>query len=413
MRKLVLIPISLVLLGAVLIHGPSGMDSPSVNLLPKSIRVEPGTAFQVLYSFHGALDGASPTGVIRDAAGNLFGTTQAGGAFNKGTIFELSAAGQETVLYSFAGGPDGAAPIGGLIRDGVGNFYGTTGTGGTANFGTVFRFDASGKETVLHSFVGGADGIVPYAGLVADSAGNFYGTTGLGGSHNSGTVFKVDATGNETVFHTFAGSPDGFDPRAALIVDPTGNLYGTTGAGGSAGLATVFKMSTSGQEIILHSFLADGGGNDPVGSLIRDAAGNLYGTTFYGGTRPGYGVVFKLAPGGRETVLYSFKGSTDGAYPAAAVVMDTGGNFFGTTAYGGGEGPCIISGVFGCGVVFKLDNMGQETVLYNFGNARGGAYPESNLVLDSVGNLYGAAPEGGIDGCRPSRGCGTIFKITP
>ena len=202
-----------------------------------------------------------------------------------------------TVLHSFTNSPDGALPFAGLLRDAAGNLYGTTGSGGIFGFGTVFKLDSSGNETVLHSFAGGGDGQQPSGDLIRDAAGNLYGTTLLGGgvfSNNCfgscGTVFKLDPSGNETVLHTFAGGGDGRQPNGNLIMDAAGNLYGTTGSGGSAtcpvtlGCGTVFKLDTSGILTLLHSFTGSpGDGESPVGGLIMDKAGNLYGTTLNGG----------------------------------------------------------------------------------------------------------------------------------
>ena len=209
-----------------------------------------------------------------------------------------------TVLYWFKGlQDDGINPEAGLVRDKAGNLYGTTGHGGDGtNFGTVFKLDTTGKETLLHSFAGGAtDGQNPYAGLVRDKTGNLYGTTSFGGASGIGlglgTVFKLDTTGKETLLYSFAGgATDGQSPQAGLIRDNAGNLYGTTVLGGASGLGTVFKLDTTGKETALHSFTGrPRDGAIPLAGLIQDAAGNLYGTTVSGGLL-GLGTVFKLTP---------------------------------------------------------------------------------------------------------------------
>ncbi len=252
-----------------------------------------------------------------DALGNLYGTTENGGSgggcsFGCGTVFKLDPAGNENVLHSFTGSPgDGGRPVAGLIMDTAGNLYGTTAEGGSgtctgingvpvSGCGTVLKLDPSGNETVLHSFTGGSDGIQPLAALILDQAGNFYGTTELGGSFGSGTVFKLDPSGNETVLHTFTGGNDGAAPLfAGLIMDTAGNLYGTTQNGGgssncSVGCGTVFKLDTSTNETVLHSFTGSpGDGARPVAALIVDKTANLYGTTTGGGAS-GLGTVFKL-----------------------------------------------------------------------------------------------------------------------
>jgi len=287
----------------------------------------------VLLSFdytHGARPNA---GLIGDKAGNLYGTTQQGGANGGGTVFKIAANGTETVLHSFTDlpGGDGSYPVAGLIRDAKGALYGTTQHGGTSDDGTVFKL-AKGSETVIHSF-SGSDGAWPYGGLVADSAGNLYGTTIEGGANSDGVVFKIAVNGNETVVHPFAGG-DGSYPVAGLITDSSGNLYGTTKQGGKSGAGTVFKIAPDGTESVLHSFGGTSDGAFPMSSLIKDGKGNLYGTTNGGGAH-GAGTVFRISAKGKETVLYSFAGGQDGAFPQAPVVRDLAGNLYGTTSSGG------------------------------------------------------------------------------
>ena len=300
----------------------------------------------VLYSFTGGEDGQNPyAGVIRDAAGNLYGTTEAGGASGAGVVYMLDAAGNETVLYSFTGGADGKNPYGGVIRDADGNFYGTTLLGGAGGYGCVYRVDASGNETVLYSFQGGRDGSIPEAGVIRDRLGNLFGTTaGGGGPSSSGVVFKLDVAGKETVLHRFSGGGDGMNPTSGVIGDAEGNLYGTTYRGGAAKAGAVYKVGAGGQESVVYSFNGRGDGGGPYGGVTRDAAGNFYGTTSYGGASNA-GVVFILSPGGQETVLYSFTGGTDGGGPRAGVIRDAAGDLFGTTLSGG---------LRGGGVVFKV-----------------------------------------------------------
>jgi uncharacterized repeat protein (TIGR03803 family) len=196
-----------------------------------------------LYSFTGD-DGAHPQAdLIADPAGNLYGTTPSGGVVGQGTVFRLDSSGSLTVLYNFTGGSDGAAPVAGLIADAAGNLYGTASRGGTGTFccGTVFQLTPSGDLTVLYSFTGGSDGGNPRAGLIADAAGNLYGTTGSFGPGGNGTVFQLDSSGTFTVLHSFTVS-DGTNPQAGLIADPAGNLYGTTLDGGAFGYGTVFQL---------------------------------------------------------------------------------------------------------------------------------------------------------------------------
>jgi uncharacterized repeat protein (TIGR03803 family) len=245
--------------------------------------------YSVLYSFKGSPDGAVPVAeLVGDSAGNLYGTTAFGGAYlYYGTVFKLDAAGNETVLYSFKGYPDdGWDPHAGLVRDSAGNRYGTTYSGGAYRWGTVFKLDAAGNETVLYSFKGTPDGGFPIAGLVRDSAGKLYGTTFYGGScwysDGCGTVFKLDAAGNERVLHSFHGEPDGRYPDAGLVRDHAGNLYGTTEQGGASSVGTVFKLDMAGNETVLYSFRDSPDGALPHAGLVRDHAGNLYGTMLRG-----------------------------------------------------------------------------------------------------------------------------------
>jgi len=320
----------------------------------------------VLYSFTGGADGAFPlAGLIRDAAGNLYGTTEYGGdltcnsGVGCGTVFKVDTTGKETVLHSFTG-KDGTSPIAGMIRDAAGNLYGTTPQGGAFASGTAFKLDATGKETVLYTFTGGrggTDGFYPDGALMKDAAGNLYGTTAYGGNYSFGTVFKVDSTGKETVLYRFRGGWNGLNPVGGLIMDKAGNLYGATQGGGNFFDGTVFKLNTTGYKTVLHSFAGGADGVYPVAGVIADTAGNLYGTTQYGGGVAcfggGCGTVFKLDKTGKETVLHSFTGGADGAAPVAGLVRDAAGNLYGTTYFAGDSGS-LCSVVGGCGVVFKV-----------------------------------------------------------
>jgi uncharacterized repeat protein (TIGR03803 family) len=300
-----------------------------------------GTAEVVLYGFTGGSDGGNPLGgLISDSKGNFYGTTPIGGAFGSGTVFKVNSSKNVTVLYNFAGGADGDQPQCGLVRDAAGNLYGTTVLGGKSGNGTVFKVATNGKETVLHSF-NGTDGQYPYAGLLRDSAGNLYGTTGGDDAKTWGTVFKLDNRGVETVLYHFKGGADGALPTGALIQDSAGNLYGTTLDGGS-GNGVVFKVSPRGAETVLHKFTGGVDGAHPLGSLVQDANGNLYGTTNLGG-KLNLGTVFEVEGVGKETVLHSFAGGKqDGAYPQAGLVRDSQSNLFGTASFGGATNDGIL-----------------------------------------------------------------------
>lgn len=232
-----------------------------------------------------------------------------------------------------------------------GNLYGTTSGENTLNsFGTVFKIDSTGTEEVLYTFSGGADGAYPEGVLVRAQNGDLYGTTYLGGDFSAGTVFRLDSSGNETVLHSFKGGVDGAFPLSGLVTDGGRNLYGTTNGGGAFGLGTVFRVDTAGREQILYSFRGGtSDGQNPVSSLVRDARGNLYGTT-----------------------------------------------------YTGGDGACDIGG---CGTVFEFNALGQETLLHSFNATSDGVFPYGNLIRDSAGNLYGTASAGG------AYDAGTVFEI--
>jgi uncharacterized repeat protein (TIGR03803 family) len=345
-----------------------------------------------LHSFTGD-DGAYPhAGLIADPAGNLYGTTWGGGASGQGTVFQLDPSGNLNVLYSFAGG-DGSRPGAGLIADAAGNLYGTTINGGAQDAGTVFQLTPSGTLNVLYSFTGGSDGALPFAGLIADAAGNLYGTT-IGGD-GPGTAFQLTPSGDLNVLYSFTG---GDSPWAGLIADAAGNLYGTTEGGDGPG--TVFQLTPTGTLNVLYRFTGRDGAV-PHGRLIFDAAGNLYGTTHNGGTS-GYGTVFQLTPSGALNVLHSFTGGSDGAYPEAGLLADMAGNLYGTT-YGGGAG--------GQGTVFQLTPSGTLNVLHSFTGGSDGGRPVADLIADAAGNLYGTTSYGGATASCPG-GCGTVFELT-
>lgn len=343
----------------------------------------------VLHSFAGMPDGATPTygSLIRDVDDSIYGTTSSGGAFGQGVVFSINTTGVESVLYTFTGQADGGAPFAGVIHDSAGNLYGATTAGGALNCGTVYEIDLAGHETVLYSFNCSTDGSMPEASLVRDFMGNLYGTTFWGGSENKGVIFKVDPTGRETVLHNFRGTPDGQWTNAALTL-VGGNLYGTTQIGGAYDFGSVFELDESGKIKLLYSFKGGVDGANPQSNLIVDAAGNFYGTTLRGGASDN-GVVFMVNPSGVETVLHSFGGSPDGALPHAGVILDASGNLYGTTYSGGATG---------FGTVYKLDPAGCETLLHNFTGGLDGANPLAGVVRDSAGNLYGTASTGGVAG---------------
>ena len=387
----------------------------------------------ILHNFnYNGQDGAFPEStLIFDSAGNLYGTTQSSGIHYAGTAFELSpkqgGGWSETVLHSFGNGTDGAVPNAGMIFDTAGNLYGTTGVGGVHpcpsnggnGCGTVFELSpkqgGGWTETVLHNFGNGTDGVSPVGALVLDTAGNLYGTTQTGGIHNFGTAFELSPKPGggwtEAVLHSFnLNGTDGIAPEAELLLDGSGNLYGTTYSGGPFSVGIVFELTPKQgggfTESIVHSFNFNGtdGANPLFAGLVRDSAGNYYGTTSAGGAYDS-GTVFELTPDGggswSEKVLYSFGHYTDAATPLASLIFDGAGNLYGTASQGG---------IHLLGAVFELSPSGDgwtEKVLHSFGNGTDGYYPESGLIFDSAGNLYGTTYFGGI------HESGTAFQLTP
>jgi len=362
----------------------------------------------VLYSFcakgKSCPEGEQPQFVtlVADAKGNLYGTTTFGGAHKEGTVFRLTAAGVESV-YSFQNnGTDGIRPLFGVVFDKAGNLYGTTPQGGTNNDGVVYKITSSGVESVLYAFgTNPGDGGGPEGALVNDAAGNLYGTTGGGGAYGNGTVFEVTPSGVETILYSFQDNgSDGETPFAGLAMDTQGNLYGTTANGGVYFKGTVFEVTSSGVETILHNFQENGtdGYYPSYAPLVVDAAGNLYGTTDSGGTH-GLGIAFELTPSGVETILHNWGSSTsDGQFPYGGMILDAAGNLYGTTDTGGPNGE---------GTVFKLTPSGTETILYSFpANPTDGETPLGGL-LSLKGSFYGTTYSGG------TYGYGTVFKLTP
>jgi len=384
----------------------------------------------ILYKFSGT-DGNSPhSTLIFDAAGNLYGTTEVGGLYDGGTVFELTpgtgGVWTQKVLYSFHKyGNGGRYPEGSLVFDTAGNLYGTTQQGGPNNAGTVFELTPGTggiwTETTLHRF-NIKDGYSPWAALIFDKSGNLFGTTEYGGNHNNGVIFELSPKSgggwSEKLLHTFnhphSHSPDGAQPMAELMFDALGNLYTTTFGGGPGPVGTVVELTphpgANWTEAVIDSFGGLHTARNPAAGLVSDATGNLYGTTKGGGGHCNCGTVFELTPqsggGWAETRLFAF-GNTSGAEPTASLIFDANGNLYGTATG---------SGAYQQGTVFELmpaaGGTWTETVLHDFKNdGTDGNQPRGGLVFDSSGNLYGTTGYGGNTACQ--LGCGTIFKITP
>jgi uncharacterized repeat protein (TIGR03803 family) len=374
---------------------------------------------QTLYSFSGYSDGGNPlSSLIMDGVGNLYGTTFVGGAYRAGEVFELSPGSGggwiESVLYSFTGGVDGANPyFADVIFDAAGNLYGTTVGGGSHNLGTVFELSPSGSgwsESVLYSFGGGSDGANPYSGLLFDARGNLYGTTYGGGAYSVGTVFElshVNGQWAESVIHTF-NVQNGNSPAGGLVFDRKGNLFGVTQGGGAQGYGVVYELTPSAAqtwaEKVVYSFTGGADGGSPYAErLIVDHAERLYGTTNGGGVNQG-GTVFRLAPRGQGSwkaqVLYSFDTRVAGN-PFSGLVFDEEGNLYGTCANG--------NGVTTVGAVFELirepDDNWTPRKLHMFSRTDG-EFPEAALLRDAAGNLYGTTLLGGASNM------GVVFEVS-
>lgn len=376
----------------------------------------------VLHSFMGGADGKQPyAGLIQGTDRALYGTTYMGGSNNAGTIFKVNPDGSgNTPIYHFGASnidPFGLVYPSGLIQGADGGLYGTTGFGGSAGRGSVFRINTDGTGyTVLHSF-GSSGGYEPTSALVQGRDGNLYGTTQFGGSSDSGGVFKLSTNGTGFVeLYIFGASAgDARSPQAPLLQGIDGALYGTSSAGGTSalggasGYGSVFKLNPDGTgEMVIHSFLPSGGdGQRPYGGLIQDGTGALYGTTQEGGSMAnggssGSGTIFRLNPDGTGyTILHSFTPQAgDGKYPNSALVLGNDGALYGTTESGGSNS---------LGTVFKLNSDGsQYSVLYSFGSIPGdGSYPKAPLVRAASGGLFGTAQLGG------QTNSGTIFRLNP
>jgi uncharacterized repeat protein (TIGR03803 family) len=393
----------------------------------------PVPIFTTLHTFDGT-DGANPyAGLVQGTDGDLYGTTDNGGTNGIGTVFTITPSGTVTTLYNFCSQPncaDGYGPLGGLVQATDGNFYGTTLAGGGDMLcdygygcGTVFKITPSGKLTTLHIF-DGTDGAQPFAGLIAGTDGNFYGTTQYGGINNDGTVFTITPSGVLTVLYSFChqrNCTDGKQPAAALVQSADGNFYGTTVEGGPYAncnngnittCGTVFKITTSGKLTTLYSFGGTDGG-EPNTALAQGTDGNFYGTTGFGGDNScrgqGCGTVFKITPRGRLTTLHSFDG-TDGANPYGGLVHGTDGNFYGTTYNLGANAGCDLRK--DCGTVFKITPSGTLTTLHSFCSERHcthGYAPEAGLIQTTDGSFYGTTYFGGASG-RSS--AGTVFSLS-
>lgn len=384
--------------------------------------------FTVLHTFSG-FDGSGPDGTLAmDGAGNLYGTTYFGGANDNGAIFKLTPSGEETVLFSggAAGNSTGAFPVYGVILE-KGNIFGllqASPEGGGEIVGRV-----AGKKKILYDFGTCVTNCyvpsLPEGGLLQDSSGNLYGVTYFGGvkgqgleceARGCGTVYKFDTSGNFHVLYAFTGGADGAYPYGSLIEDAAGNLYGATTSGGdlscpqglfTTGCGVVFKLAPNGKLTVLHTFTGEADGAGPMGALVMDGAGDLYGAAQVGGDAScsngnGCGTLFKITAGGEFSVLYAFTDNADSSEPNGNMVMDPEGNL-----YGDAQGD--FGNIAPYGSVFELSAAGKFTVLHILNGDTDGADPTFGLIRDSAGNLYGAAYQGFGQSDRD----GTVFEVTP
>jgi uncharacterized repeat protein (TIGR03803 family) len=369
--------------------------------------------FRTVHQFGNGEGGFPAAGLVQATDGNLYGTTEGGGAQMEGTVFKIAPSGALTTLHSFCANPrcpDGENPQAPLIQAIDGNLYGTTPFPG----GTVFKITPAGTQTVVSNAF--SQIVAP---LVQGRDGNFYGATANGGPNIEGTIFKLTPSGTVTTLHTFCltDCADGKFPQDGLVQGTDGNYYGTTQYGGvnncSLGCGTVFKITPSGTLTTLYSFCALGGGcadgSNSVAGLVQGTDGNFYGTTYYGGPNtcdnPSHGsvscgTVFKITPAGVLTTLHSFD-SSDGGNPSAGLVQGSDGNFYGTTLYGGANGT-------NDGTVFKITPSGTLTTLYSFcsqSSCADGSQSYATLIQDTNGFFYGTTSEGGL-------GNGTVFGFS-
>ena len=378
--------------------------------------------YGIIYRFTGGNDGGNAaTSLAFDSRGNAYGTAVVGGLYGCGVVFRLTPVSpnswQESVLYNFSCGADGKNPHGGVTVDGAGNLFGTTVAGGSGGVcagdgcGTVYELTRSG-ERVLYNFKGGNDGFGPGGGVAFDKSGRMYGTTPDGGAHAQGVVYELvrsNGTWHFSVIHAFTGGLDGgTGSLGQLVVDSGRNIYGVTEGGGLHAAGTVYRLSPeAGGTFDLTTLYAFKGRPDAgfaYGGLAEDAHGDLFGTTYYGGAN-GAGSVFELSPGGqqrwKERVLYSFRGAVDGGSPTSTLVFDSAGDLLGTSSAGGDPG-CA------CGTVFKIHAAtNAESVLHRFVSGNDGAYPYYGLSLSPSGAYFASTVAGG------AAGQGVVFGITP
>lgn len=386
--------------------GGSGSGSPSASTTPTTGTATPGApaavpSQSVQYVFgQSSTDGTYPYATLVQAGdGNLYGTTFAGGAHNAGTVFRAAPGGAPQTVYSFGSvDGDGASPIGGLAIGPDGNLYGTTSDRGPSGKGTLFRLTPAGTLTTLHAFGAGGDGATPTGTLALGSDGALYGVTQAGGSYGGGSVYKLARDGSFATLYSFGGvANDGAGPYAGLVQAADGNLYGTTPLGGANNEGTVYKVTPAGGVSLVYAFTPiandkNADGALPYAGLVLGKDGALYGTTSYGGDS-NYGTAYRVTTAGAFSVLHAFAGGADGAYPRAALALDSDGSLLGTTSG---------AGTANGGTLFRLTPTGAITALHHFAaNASGGSTPYAAVAK---------ATDGGFYGTTLGSGGGTLFR---
>ena len=388
-----------------------------VLVLAVMIPLAQAQTFTALHQFATQTDGAFPEGaVLRDAAGNLYGTTTSGFQLDGGTVFKIDSRGNESILFAFNNGPvTGLFPTGTLIQDRAGNLYGVALGGPGA--GVLYKVSPQGKETILFAFQGGL-GVdtpeLPAGGIIMDQSGNIFGAAQFGSDQSCeigcGSIFQLDPAGNLNLLHRFTGGSDGGNPIGPLVQDADGNLYGVAQSGGDlscpeqflfpgAGCGVVFRLAANGDLTVLHTFTGGKDGAVPQGGLLLDAAGNLYGTAALGG-KADNGTVFRITKNGKYKTFHRFT-STQGKNPNGGLVADPAGNLYGTAQQGGNQN---------LGTAFELSPTGKLKVLHDFQGLEDGAVPFAGLFRDDAGHLYGTTVKNFL--IQIVQG-GNVFEITP
>ncbi len=359
-------------------------------------KLTPAGVYSVIHNMVSVTEGGTSYASLTEGKdGNLYGTTYSGGTYGFGTIFKVTTSGTLTVLRHLNSTADGTYPQSDLIQAKDGNFYGTCYGGGQYGNGTIFKISSGGNYSVVKNFSVGVDGGYPYAGLMQNTDGNFYGITRAGGAKSGGTIYKLTTAGVYTVIHNIDYANEGTTSSSVLVKGADGSLYAMTSLGGVFNYGIIFKTTTAGAFTKIADFNGATLGNAPYSSFIKGNDSAYYCTTTAGGAY-NYGTIVKIC-GGKATVLHSFNKSTDGGMPQGDLLLASNGNFYGMTSNGGANG---------LGTIFKITPGGSFTVIHNFNGTTDGSNPHGGLIQAKDGNLYGMTTAGGANNA------GTIFKIS-